>query len=387
MLVAATLRTGEQHEDEALLAELAERPDHRARCTRGRWAPEATPSLVRRRLGERRPRRRSSPPATARPGGNPLLLRQLLRALQVEGVRPDAVARRHGQRDRLARRVEHGAHAARPAARASAPRSPARSPCSATARRCRRSRRWPGSTSTTTARRDRRAGPGRGAARPSHPLGFVHPLVGDAVYRALPAASGSCARAGRRRAAAAGRSARAGGRAPHARAAPRRRADAVAVLRAAAATAADRGAADARPPTCERALAEPPDRRRAARRAARARPARDADRRAGRGRATCGRPTTRSPTRELRAEVAHHARPHAGVRRPARARRPRSPGGRGRGCPPDLDDAAAGPARAGADRRLHARARPAVAASAGRRRSAARASAPGCSPPPSPGRS
>ena len=89
MLVVGTVRTGEQHDDEALLAELALEPG---------GAGAAAGAAVgrgdrgdRRAAGSARRRRRCSPgPATGPPPGNPLLLRQLLRALEADGVRPDA---------------------------------------------------------------------------------------------------------------------------------------------------------------------------------------------------------------------------------------------------------------------------------------------------------
>ena len=88
VLIAATLRTGEPHEDEALLAELAE-DLATVQVHPGPLAPEATAELVRDRLGA--DAHDSFIAACHRTtGGNPLLLRQLLRALQVEGVRPDA---------------------------------------------------------------------------------------------------------------------------------------------------------------------------------------------------------------------------------------------------------------------------------------------------------
>ena len=63
-------------------------------------------------------------------GGNPLLLRQLLRTLEAEGVAPGRRARRRRPRRRPARRRQHRAAAARPAAAPTPPPSPARSACS-----------------------------------------------------------------------------------------------------------------------------------------------------------------------------------------------------------------------------------------------------------------
>ena len=88
VLIAATLRTGEAHDDEPLLAELAE-DQATVQVHPGPLTAEATAELVRDRLGD--DAHDSFTAACHRTtGGNPLLLRQLLRALQVEGVRPDA---------------------------------------------------------------------------------------------------------------------------------------------------------------------------------------------------------------------------------------------------------------------------------------------------------
>ena len=88
VLIAATLRTGEQHPDEELIAELAE--DLATVVVHpGPLDAAATSYLVRERLGA--DAHDTFVAACHRTtGGNPLLLRQLLRALQVEGVRPDA---------------------------------------------------------------------------------------------------------------------------------------------------------------------------------------------------------------------------------------------------------------------------------------------------------
>ena len=114
VLIATTLRTGETHDDESLLAELAQ--DHATVSVHpGPLGPEGTAQLVRpapRRQRARAVRRRVPPhdrrqpaaaaPAAARPAGR--------------GRPAGRVARRHGQRHRLARRLEHGADAAAPAA-------------------------------------------------------------------------------------------------------------------------------------------------------------------------------------------------------------------------------------------------------------------------------
>ncbi|TCC46149.1 transcriptional regulator [Kribbella pittospori] len=88
VLVLATLRTGEQHDDEDLIAELALEPD----ALVVRPAPlstEATAELVERRLGVR-PAPLFVTACERTTAGNPFLLCQLLQALAADGVRPDA---------------------------------------------------------------------------------------------------------------------------------------------------------------------------------------------------------------------------------------------------------------------------------------------------------
>ncbi|MCW2621791.1 MAG: hypothetical protein JWL64_1393, partial [Frankiales bacterium] len=86
VLVVATLRTGEAHPDDTLLAELAFDPAALA-LRPGPLSPEAADLLVRERLGEPAPAFAAACHRTT--SGNPLLLRQLLRALESAGVRPD----------------------------------------------------------------------------------------------------------------------------------------------------------------------------------------------------------------------------------------------------------------------------------------------------------
>ncbi len=254
VLVVATLRTGEAHEDEALLAELAE--DHATvPVTPGPLGAEGAAALVRQRLGEHA--HPSFVEACHRTtGGNPLLLRQLLRALEVEGVRPDAshadtvnaigsravssmvlmrLGRLPAECTEVARALAVlGDGAALPAVAGLAQYD-----------------------ETTTARAIADLARAE-VVRNQSPLGFVHPLVGEAVYRAL--SSGERELFHERAAA----ELRRHGAAPeqvaaHVMLAPRRgSADAVAVLRTAAGTAAERGAADVARRQLERALAEPP---------------------------------------------------------------------------------------------------------------------------------
>lgn len=87
LLVVLTLRTGEQHPDDALLAELA--MDPAVVVLRPEPLSEvAVAALVRERLGEGEPAFVGA--CHRMTSGNPLLLRQLLRALAEEGVPPDA---------------------------------------------------------------------------------------------------------------------------------------------------------------------------------------------------------------------------------------------------------------------------------------------------------
>ncbi len=88
VLLAATIRTGEPEADESLLGELAQEPVSVALNPRPLTA-EATRELIGLRLGG--PAEESFIAAChAVTAGNPLLLGQLLSALAAEGVRPDA---------------------------------------------------------------------------------------------------------------------------------------------------------------------------------------------------------------------------------------------------------------------------------------------------------
>jgi DNA-binding SARP family transcriptional activator/DNA-binding CsgD family transcriptional regulator len=255
VLIAATLRTGEAHDDEPLLAELAE--DHATvQVHPGPLAPEATAELVRDRLGAD-----AQDPFVAAchrtTGGNPLLLRQLLRALQVEGVRPDAS---HADTVNAI-----GSRAVSSMVLMRLARLPA--DCTAVGRAV--AVLGDGCPLTDVAALSGLDEAATAAALAAlaraevllsdHQLGFVHPLVRDAVYQALSAGERELHH---ERAAAEllARGATPEQVAAHLLLAPRRgSADAVRVLRLAATTAAERGAADAASTYLERALAEPPD--------------------------------------------------------------------------------------------------------------------------------
>ena len=97
---------------------------------------------------------------------------------------PDAAQRGASCATRPARRVAHRAAAARAAA-GRGRRGRARRRGARRGRRLPASRRSPGSTRTRVAERDRRLARAE-ILRPEPPLGFVHPLVRDAVYHELP---------------------------------------------------------------------------------------------------------------------------------------------------------------------------------------------------------
>ena len=88
MLFAATIRTGEHYEEAALIAEFEHDPATTA-IRPGPLSLTGVASLVRRRLGTDATQVfiAACERTTA---GNPLLLRQLLRALEADHVRPDS---------------------------------------------------------------------------------------------------------------------------------------------------------------------------------------------------------------------------------------------------------------------------------------------------------
>ena len=176
--VVAGLRTAEPGTDPALVAEITRDPGTRVLAP-GPLSSDATSALIAGRVGSAD--RGFAAACHRATGGNPLLLTELLRALRAEGVEMDAAPRRRGRRCGVAGRVAGGAGRA--------------------CRGCRRTR-W----------RSRRAlavlgdgtdlrlvaelagiDPAAAAAAtgelaraevllPETPLGFVHPLVRDAVY-------------------------------------------------------------------------------------------------------------------------------------------------------------------------------------------------------------
>ena len=241
------------------------RCSRRSPATRRRRLARAAAAQRHRRRGARaRAARRGAEPAFceachAATGGNPLLLRQLLRALEAERVEPVGGQRRRGRaRGRPARRVEHRARCGSAGCRATPSRSPAPSACSASGAEV-------PAVAALAELEEQAAAAATGELaraeilRPDPPLGFVHPLVRDAVYRETPARRARAAP--RARGGAAARRGRAGpSRSP--RSCWRRRGAArpwvVDALEAAGATAMRRGAADSAVALLRRALEEPP---------------------------------------------------------------------------------------------------------------------------------
>ncbi len=252
VFLVATIRTGEPHEDEVLLGELydvALPPVRPAPLSR-----EATAGLVRERLGEQAA---ASFIATCyrTTSGNPLLLRQLLRALEVEAVPPDAshadTVMAVGSRAvsslvlmRLRRMPTDMTAVARAVAVLG---DGAQLPTVASLAGLTESRAAAALAGLTRAE----------VVRGELPLDFVHPLVRDAVYRDLPPGERELQH---QQAVSALRAAGA----PHEQVAahllltPRRgERETVELLRAAARTAADRGAIDSAVTYLRRALDEP----------------------------------------------------------------------------------------------------------------------------------
>jgi DNA-binding SARP family transcriptional activator len=185
ILIAATVRTGEPDADEALLGELAQEPVTLALNPRP-LSRDATQRLISQLLGQE-----PEPAFTAAcqevTAGNPLLLRQLLGALRAEAVEP-------------------GADQAE-AVRAVGPRAVARtvlvrlsrlSPATiAVARAVAVLGEQPGlpaiarlaEVDEATAAQALQALARSEILRADEPLGFVHPLIRDAVYGQLPAAA------------------------------------------------------------------------------------------------------------------------------------------------------------------------------------------------------
>ena len=252
LLLLATLRTGERHEDDDLLAEVLLDPST-AVVRPGPLTREGTAELVRRRLGEPAPLFLTACHTTT--AGNPLLLRQLLRALEVDRVRPDAA-----HADRV---MASGSRAVASMVLTRLRRLPDEATAVAGAVAVLGERadlpsiaEMSGLDEITTAAA--LADLARAEIlRDEEPVGFVHPLVRDAVYRAVPSAERALAheRAGRLVRLRGGSAEQVGA---HLLLAPSRGdAASVEVLSAAARTAAARGASESAVTYLRRALAEP----------------------------------------------------------------------------------------------------------------------------------
>ena len=182
ILVATTLRSTDPGVDPALVADIAHSPATRA-VRPGPLSAEAVAELVRERLGPNAEPEFCAACHSAT-GGNPLLLGQLLTALEGDSVKPDAQQRRRGARHRPAGGLPR---------RAAAPGPPARPRGGGGARRGRDGRRRRPGHDHGVHRAGRGDGGGHARAtwpgprswRPTRRSSFVHPLVRDAVYEEL----------------------------------------------------------------------------------------------------------------------------------------------------------------------------------------------------------
>lgn len=254
VLVVGTVRTGEPHEDEELLAELALEPA--AVVLRpATLSAEAVADLVGRRLG--RPVSPLFALACHRTtSGNPLLLRQLLRALEADGVRPDAahadVVVAVGSRavsSMVLMRLRRLGGAPAAVARAAGVLGDG-APLPVVAALADLSEQDTATALAALARAE--------ILKDEQPLAFVHPLVREAVYRDQPAAERALRheRAARLLGAAGAADEQV---AAHLLLAPvRGDGEATEVLCRAARTAAERGAADSAVTYLRRALGELP---------------------------------------------------------------------------------------------------------------------------------
>ena len=182
VLVTASVRTGDPPTDAALLAEIANDPAT-AHVRPGPLSEDAVGQLVARRLGAE-PDRLFREACHRTTGGNPLLVRQLLNALETESVKPDAahsdVVRAIGSRAvsssvllRLAKLPGEAASVARAVAvlGEGADLAPVAGVSGLDESQV-------AGAMAALARAE--------ILRPEPPPGFVHPLVRDAVYHGLP---------------------------------------------------------------------------------------------------------------------------------------------------------------------------------------------------------
>jgi DNA-binding SARP family transcriptional activator/DNA-binding NarL/FixJ family response regulator len=182
ILLEATVRTGEPASAPALLAEIAGDPAT-VHVRPGPLSEEAVGELVKLRLGAE-PDRGFREACHRTTGGNPLLVRQLLSALEADGIRPDAahadVVRAIGSRAvsssvllRLARLPSEAAAVARAIAVLG---EGAELPLIAALARL--DENHVAEAMAALARIE--------ILRRESPPGFVHPLVRDAIYHELP---------------------------------------------------------------------------------------------------------------------------------------------------------------------------------------------------------
>ncbi|WP_254647795.1 BTAD domain-containing putative transcriptional regulator [Streptomyces sp. GbtcB6] len=255
VLIAVTLRTGEPQQGEELPKALTTDPS----VVRIRPTPltaSGVAGLVRRTLGEE-PQEEFTAACHRATAGNPLLLRQLLRALHARGTRPDA-AHSGGVAEAGSRAVSGlvlGRMArlpaeAREAAQAVAVLGDGTAGLAEVAALMARPEAEAAQAIVPLVQAE--------ILREGHPYAFVHPLVGDAVYRELPPGERQLRheRAARALSAAGAPPERTAAQlllAPH-----RGDPDVVDVLCAAAREAAGRGAPDAAATYLTRVLDEPP---------------------------------------------------------------------------------------------------------------------------------
>ena len=181
-LVAATVRTGEPPTDEAIMGELAQDPST-VYVRPGPLSLSGVVALVRERLGSEADDAFCAA-CHRTTGGNPLLVRQLVTALEAEGVTPEAANTRVV--------AEIGPRAVSRSVLLRLARLPAETIAVARAVAVLgESAELP--TVAALADLDENQAAAATAAlaraeilRPEAPLGFVHPLVRDAVYHELP---------------------------------------------------------------------------------------------------------------------------------------------------------------------------------------------------------
>ena len=184
VVVGATLRSTDPGTNPALIAEIGNEPATRSVCP-GPLSEEAVSAMVRGRLGDDADERFCAACAQVT-GGNPLLLRQLLTSLEADGVKPDTasidvvadIGPRAVQRTVLIRLARLPAEAVSVARAVSVLGESADLPTVAALAELPEDE--VAAQTLALARVE--------ILRDEPPLGFVHPLVRDAVYHELSAA-------------------------------------------------------------------------------------------------------------------------------------------------------------------------------------------------------